>query len=118
MKTTKQENQTVKRSKFAQLISANGDNVLQNRADNLALTADIAQQTLVNNLKNEKAALELKLMQLTDLAPTNKMDLTPNSENWDPNKWVTEVQNIKQALYQLNIQLKLAEDTYKEFFKI
>ena len=45
-------------------------------------------------------------------------NLTPNSENWDPNKWVSEVQNIKQELYQLNIQLQLAEDTYKEFFKV
>lgn len=46
------------------------------------------------------------------------MDLTPNSENWDPNKWVSEVQNIKQELYQLKIQLELAEGTFKEFFKI
>lgn len=118
IKTKVKEVASPKRSKFATLISNNGDSLLKNRADNLALTADIAQQSLVNDLKNQKANLELQLTELTDLAPKNKLDLSPNSENWDPNKWVAEVQNIKQALYQLNIQLKLAEDTYKEFFKI
>jgi hypothetical protein len=118
MENVQQTTQEVKRNKFAQLISNNGDNVLQSRADKLATTAEIAQQTLINNLKNKKANLELKLIQLTDLAPTNKMDLTPNSENWDPNTWVSEVQNVKQELYQLNIQLQLAEDTFKEFFKV
>ena len=55
---------------------------------------------------------------LSDLAPNNKLDLTPSSENWDPNKWVTEVQNIKQQLYNLGIQLQLAQATYDEFFKV
>lgn len=118
MENVQQTTQEIKRNKFAQLISNNGDNVLKRRADNLASTAEIAQQTLINELKNKKANLELRLSDLTDLAPTNKMDLTPNSENWDPNKWVSEVQNIKQELYQLKIQLQLAEETYDEFFKI
>ena len=54
METVQQTTQEVKRNKFAQLISNNGDNVLQNRADKLATTAEIAQQTLINDLKNKK----------------------------------------------------------------
>jgi hypothetical protein len=111
-------NKEVKVNKFTQLISDNGDSVLKRRAGNLATTAEIAQQTLINDLKNKKATLELQLANLTDLAPNNKLDLTPSSENWDPNKWVTEVQNTKQQLYNLDIQLQLAEATYNEFFKI
>ena len=60
----------------------------------------------------------LQLANLTDLAPNNKLDLTPSSESWDPNKWVTEVQNTKQQLYNLGIQLQLAQATYDEFFKV
>lgn len=105
-------------NKFTQLISDNGDSVLKRRASNLATTAEIAQQTLINDLKNKKATLELQLANLTDLAPNNKLDLTPSSESWDPNKWVTEVQNVKQQLYNLGIQLQLAESTYNEFFKV
>jgi hypothetical protein len=111
-------NNEVKVNKFTQLISDNGDSVLKRRAGNLATTAEIAQQTLINDLKNKKATLELQLANLTDLAPNNKLDLTPSSESWDPNKWVTEVQNTKQQLYNLDIQLQLAEATYNEFFKI
>lgn len=111
-------NKEVKLNKFTQTISDNGDNVLKRRAGNLATTAEIAQQTLINDLKNKKANLELQLATLTDLAPNNKLDLTPSSENWDPNKWVTEVQNIKQQLYNLGIQLQLAQATYDEFFKV
>lgn len=108
----------VKLNKFTQLISDNGDSVLKRRAGNLATTAEIAQQTLINDLKNKKATLELQLANLTDLAPNNKLDLTPSSESWDPNKWVAEVQNTKQQLYNLEIQLELAEATYEEFFKV
>lgn len=118
IKTKVKDVASPKRSKFATLISNNGDSLLKNRADNLALTADIAQQSLVNNLKNQKANLELQLTELTDLAPKNKLDLSPNSENWDPSKWVSEVQSIKQKLYKIEIQLQLAEETYNEFFKI
>ena len=112
------ESKQIKLNKFTQTISDNGDNVLKRRAGNLATTAEIAQQTLINDLKNKKANLELQLATLTDLAPNNKLDLTPSSENWDPNKWVTEVQNIKQQLYNLGIQLQLAQATYDEFFKV
>lgn len=112
------ESKQIKLNKFTQTISDNGDNVLKRRAGNLATTAEIAQQTLINDLKNKKATLELQLANLTDLAPNNKLDLTPSSENWDPNKWVTEVQNIKQQLYNLGIQLQLAQATYDEFFKV
>lgn len=112
------ESKQIKLNKFTQTISDNGDNVLKRRAGNLATTAEIAQQTLINDLKNKKANLELQLANLTDLAPNNKLDLTPSSENWDPNKWVTEVQNIKQQLYNLGIQLQLAQATYDEFFKV
>lgn len=112
------ESKQTKLNKFTQTISDNGDNVLKRRAGNLATTAEIAQQTLINDLKNKKANLELQLANLTDLAPNNKLDLTPSSENWDPNKWVTEVQNIKQQLYNLGIQLQLAQATYDEFFKV
>lgn len=111
-------NKQSKINKFTQLISDNGDSVLKRRAGNLATTAEIAQQTLINDLKNKKATLELQLANLTDLAPNNKLDLTPSSESWDPNKWVTEVQNTKQQLYNLGIQLQLAEATYDEFFKV
>ena len=112
------EKKSVKTNRFVELISANGSDVLKRRAGSLATSAEIAQQTIVNDLKNKVASLELKLSDLTDLAPESNDSLRPGSKGWDPITWATEVQNVKQQLYQVKIQLTLAEETYNEFFKV
>lgn len=103
-------------NKFQQLISGNGDEVLVRRAGNIATTASIAQQTLVNNLTVQKAELENKIMNLTDLAPDSKDSLRPGSANWNPSQWVENLQKAKEELYNVEIRLKLATDTFKEYF--
>lgn len=103
-------------NKFTKLISEGGDTLLQRRAESVASAAEIAQQSLVNKLKLEKSNLELKIINLTDLAPDTKDSLRPCDANWDANKWVTELQRAKQDLYNVDIQLKIAQGTYAEFF--
>jgi hypothetical protein len=103
-------------NKFTKLISNNGEETLVRRSNSLAQNAEIAQQNLLNSLKQKKAELELKIMDLTDLAPEDKDSLRPGGNNWNPNTWAHELQQSKQDLYFLEIQIKLAEDTFKEFF--
>lgn len=118
-KTTKSEKNDVKKmNKFVEMISANGGDVLKRRATAIGTGAQIAQETIVNDLKNRISNLELKLIDLTDLAPETSDSLRPGSKSFDPNRWATEVQNTKQDLYQLKIQLKLAEETYNEYFVV
>jgi len=114
----KKETTEKKVNKFVQLISSNGSEVLKRRAASLATSAEIAQQTIVNQLKNKIASEELALTDLTDLAPETSDSLRPGSSNWKPNEWAEKIQTHKQNLYQLKIQLKLAEETYNEFFKV
>ena len=104
-------------NRFTQIISNNGDSALKRRAESVATAAEIAQQSLVNKLKLEKSNLELKIINLTDLAPESKDSLRPCDSNWNANEWVTSLQKAKQDLYNVNIQLKIAEDTYSEYFK-
>lgn len=103
-------------NKFIQLISEGADKTLQRRAEAVATAAEIAQQSLVNKLKLEKSNLELKITNLTDLAPDSKDSLRPCDSKWNANTWVTDLQKAKQDLYNITIQLKIAEDTYKEYF--
>lgn len=103
-------------NKFIQLISEGADKTLQRRAEAVATAAEIAQQSLVNKLKLEKSNLELKITNLTDLAPDSKDSLRPCDSKWNANTWVTDLQKAKQDLYNVTIQLKIAEDTYKEYF--
>lgn len=112
----KKETTEKKVNKFVEMITANGNDVLKRRAGSLATSAEIAQQTIVNQLKNKIASEELALADLTDLAPETSDSLRPGSSNWKPNEWAEKIQNHKQNLYQLKIQLQLAEETYKEYF--
>lgn len=102
--------------KFQELISDNTSASLQRRAAQIATSAEIAQQNLVNALKQEKTNVELKIVALTDLAPDSTDSLRPGSKDWDAVEWVKKLQNAKQELYQINIQLKLAQETFDEYF--
>lgn len=104
-------------NKFTQMISSNGNETLIRRAKNIATNAEIAQKTLLNQLIQKKTTLQLQLDTTMDLAPKNSQDLTVASGDWNPETWVTEIQNIKQELYSIEIQIKLAQETYDEFFK-
>ena len=103
-------------NKFTKQISNNGNKTLKRRAANLAQTAEIAQQNLINSLKQQKAELELKLDTLTDLAPESTDSLRPGSTNWDPVEWTKSIQETKQTIYFIKIQIELAENTYNEYF--
>jgi hypothetical protein len=59
----------------------------------------------------------LKITNLTDLAPDSKDSLRPCDANWNPNTLVTDLQRAKQDLYNVKIQLEIAQKTYDEFFK-
>jgi hypothetical protein len=59
----------------------------------------------------------LKITNLTDLAPDSKDSLRPCDANWNANNWVTDLQRAKQDLYNVTIQLDIAQKTYDEYFK-
>lgn len=104
-------------NKFTKLISDNNSSTLTRRAGSIATAAQIAQQNIVNQLKQRKCELELKVANLTDLAPESTDSLRPGDKDWDAKKWAIELQETNQELYDLNIQLTIAENTYKEYFE-
>lgn len=104
-------------NKFIKLISDNGNSTLIRRAEILSTAAEVAQQNIVNQLKQQKTQLEMKVTNLTDFAPETTDSLRPGDKDWDAAKWAKELQETKEQLYDINIQLKIAEDTYNEFFK-
>lgn len=103
-------------NKFTKLISNNGEGTLMKRASILAESAELAQNSLINKLKATKAELKLELDKLTDLAPETTDSLRPGSKNWNPEQWVKRMQEINEDLYNLNIQIEIAEKTYASYF--
>ncbi len=103
-------------NKFTELISNNSSSTLARRAGSISTAAEIAQQNIVNQLKQKKSEIELQIINLTDLAPESSDSLRPGDKNWDAKEWAVQLQEAKQTLYNINIQLKLAEETYDEYF--
>ena len=102
-------------NKFEKLLSKGGD-VYARRVEALTTQAEVAQQAIVNKLKQEKTKLELEIINLTDLAPESTDSLRPGTKNWDVQAWAKNLQRAKQDLHTVKIQLEIAEETYKEYF--
>jgi transglutaminase/protease-like cytokinesis protein 3 len=102
--------------KFLQMMSQNDSKALVARASQINVQAKIAQQAIVQNLKNEIANVEIEIQNLTDFAPDTTQSLRPGVKGWNPTKWASDLQEAKTRLYELNIELKIAEATEKEFF--
>ena len=105
------------KNKFIELISNNGSSTLVRRAENISTAAEVAQLNIINQLKQEQSRLEMQIINLTDFAPETTDSLRPGDKNWDATKWAKELQETKEQLYDVNIQLKLANETYEEYFK-
>jgi len=102
--------------KFLKMMSQADNNTLKSRANAINQQADIAQTNVINGLKQRKAEIEIQIQSLTDFAPDNTQSLRPGMANWNPSKWAKDLHNAKVELYELELQLKIAEETYKEFF--
>lgn len=102
---------------FKQMLSETGNALLVKRADQIAQIVEMEQQSLVNNLKKEKFGLENELASLTDLSVRTSDSLTLASKSFNPSEFVSQVQNLKVKLRNKEIELKLAQDTYDEWFK-
>ena len=102
--------------KFLQMMSQNDSKALVARASQINVQAKIAQQNIVQNLKNEIAEVEIEIQNLTDFAPDTTQSLRPGVKGWNPTKWASDLQEAKTHLYELNVELKIAEKTFEEFF--
>ena len=102
--------------KFLQMMSQNDSKALVARASQINTQAKIAQSSIVQKLKNDIANVEIEIQNLTDFAPDTTQSLRPGVKGWNPAKWASDLQDAKVRLYELNVELKIAEKTFDEFF--
>ena len=105
-------------NKFEKLISANSNSTLKRRAGIISNEAKMAQEDIVATITRALNQEELKLMSLTDFAPTETTSLQPgNFTDGGAIEWAQELQKCKETIYNLTIKLQLAKETYKEYFE-
>lgn len=103
-------------SKFVKNLTQDADGVKAQRASIIASATKSKQESLVNKLKEQKLELDTKLLNLTDLSPDNSFSLKPGGDNYDPERWVIEMQNTQIAILNKKIEIEVAERTLKEWF--
>ena len=103
-------------NKFASNLARNNKAIKETRANRIASQAKMAQDALVMKLQKEKMELEAKLEDLEDLNPDTALSLNPIKGEFDADKWVNEIQDVKVALLNKKVEVTAAENTLKEYF--
>lgn len=103
-------------NKFQLAISASGKEILSDRAILTSTMAEQAQQDIVTNLKKKMARLDLAILQTCDISRTSSTSLEGTKSGFDPEKWANELHKLKVERINLEVELGVAEETYKEFF--
>lgn len=103
-------------NKFIKNLTLSDSGIKEKRARILGEQAKTAQQDLVTRLTKEKNSLDLKLDSLQDLAPDQNTSLRPGGENFNADTWVNQIQDTKIELLNKQIELKIATETFTEWF--
>lgn len=104
-------------SKFVKNIVA-GSATLSNRAAQMGKQAEVSSKALILKIQGEVERLEMEKVQLTDFAPETTDSLRPSVKGgtWDAQAWITKIHAIDVKLYNLKLELKLAQQLYDEWF--
>ena len=102
-------------SKFAKNITVGGGAVKSKRADLIAQQAEQKQTQLIQSLKARITDKKMALENLNDLNPESEDSLRPGA-GFNADQWVNQNFSIQKDLILLQIDLKIAEDTYAEWF--
>ena len=103
-------------NKMEQILGASGIELLRRRGKKVATLIAMEQETLINLLRRDVLSLESKMEEILDVSVKSRDSLSPTNENFDPKRFVEEIQGIKKLLRNKRIELKFAEATYKSLF--
>jgi hypothetical protein len=102
-------------TKFKENLVKSNSDIKEMRADALALQAERAKRRIVEKLEDDIIDIDTKVSRLNDLSPRNKTDLAYR-EDFDSEAWANETQELLEKKSVLEIKLKIAKESYEEWF--
>ena len=106
-----------KDSKFVAQLSRENKQIKIDRARRIGEACSDAQLKLVMDIKSCIRYKQNRLDELTDLSADNQSTTTNLiSKNFDADAFVREINDIKIAIANLEVELEVAEETSKEWF--
>ena len=103
-------------NKFSENLSKSNQSMKQERADRLGKQIAIAQKQLIDDLTIRKLELENKIEEMFDLNESHSTSLEFKKVE-DMSKFLTVVQQTKIELEMVKVELKIAKETFKEWFE-
>jgi len=102
-------------SKFKENLVKSNSDIKEMRADALALQAERAKRRIVEKLEDEIIDIDTQISRLNDLSPKNKTDLAYR-EDFNAENWASTLQQLLEKKQVTAIKLKIAEESYEEWF--
>jgi hypothetical protein len=106
----------VKISKFEQILSASGQDVLDRRSQLAYKSAAKAMASKLQTLNDKRDELEVEMLNLTDLSVETKDSLRPTSSNFNPKEWVSKLCDYRFQIALLDDEIAIAEEVQAEYF--
>ena len=101
---------------FKERLSANGQNVLDARATNVAEMTQIEASNVVASYKTKVLRLQNQIENHADLAVESTHSLRPAGKEFDPKAWVDSQIEYQKQLRVAKIEYNLVKKWYDEMF--
>ena len=102
-------------NKLERMLSADNRAVISARAKNAMEEISAEMSTLIANLEKDKREHVKKLTNLTDIGPDNATSLRVVDENFNAEKWLKEIHQLKMDIRLKEIEIKVAKEMHDEW---
>ncbi len=103
-------------SKFQQILSAEGQNVLDRRSELTFKAAKKAMDSHLQKLQDSRDEKEMELLNLTDISVETRDSLRPGSPDFNPKQWVGQLVALRIQIAEIEEQIAISEEVAAEFF--
>lgn len=112
----KSEKKAEKMSKFQEILTLSGQEVLDKRSTIVLSRTKAAMADKLTALKRQRETLELDELNLVDVSVETRDSLRPTSKNFNPEIWTEQLLEINVRLKEINDTIDIAEALYNEYF--
>jgi adenine C2-methylase RlmN of 23S rRNA A2503 and tRNA A37 len=105
-------------SKFQQILAASGQDLIERRSQLIYTGTNDAMQDHLTSLVRKRNAVELEILNLTDLSVKTRDSLSPGNKNFNPSEWLGQLLELKAEMALIEEDIALAEEVNEEYFVI
>ena len=115
MAQTKEKSKVAQETKFEQLISMTGNQLLRTRGSVISAQTERVFRRALMDAQDKVDTIKAKIMDLEDLGVETSDSLKP-AKGFNAEAWVKEVVDLNVKLYNAEIALSVVTDNYNKYF--